>query len=402
MTTTRGTKAEKGDSARTEFLPFARPSITDTEVDAVVRVLRSGWLTTGPVTREFERLFAEYVGSRHAVAVNSATAALHLAMDALNVTQGDEVIVPTWTFAATAEVVAYSGATPVLVDVDEETLNASTETIARAMTARTKAVIVVHFAGMPLDMAALDHVAAAGVPVVEDAAHAFPSRLDSGRLAGTIGRVGAYSFYATKTITTAEGGMLVTDDDAIAERARVMSLHGISRDAWKRYSEAGSWYYEIEEPGFKYNMTDIAAALGIAQLGRADELLTERRRLAGLYRHHLDASDVRDLIDLPTMAGESHAWHLFVVRLRLDRLRIDRAAVIAGLASRRIGASVHFIPLHLHPYYRRRWSTTREQFPVATREFDRVLSLPLWPGLSDEDVLRVVDALAEILRGGRA
>ena len=181
-----------------------------------------------------------------------------------------------------------------------------------------------------------------------------------------------------------------------------MSLHGISRDAWKRYSEAGSWYYEIEEPGFKYNMTDIAAALGIAQLGRADKELTERRRLAGLYRHHLDASDVRDLIDLPTMAGKSHAWHLFVVRLRLDRLHIDRAAVIAGLASRRIGASVHFIPLHLHPYYRRRWSTTREQFPVATREFDRVLSLPLWPGLSDEDVLRVVDALAEILRGGRA
>lgn len=402
MTTPRGTKADKVDSPRPEFLPFARPSITDAEVDGVVRVLRSGWLTTGPVTREFERIFAEYVGSRHAVAVNSATAALHLAMDALNVTQGDEVIVPTWTFAATAEVVAYSGATPVLVDVDEETLNASTETIARAMTARTKAVIVVHFAGMPLDMAALDHVAAAGVPVVEDAAHAFPSRLDSGQLAGTIGRIGAFSFYATKTITTAEGGMLVTDDDAIAERARVMSLHGISRDAWKRYSEAGSWYYEIEEPGFKYNMTDIAAALGIAQLGRADELLTERRRLAGLYRHHLDASDVRDLIDLPTMAGESHAWHLFVVRLRLDRLHIDRAAVIAGLASRRIGASVHFIPLHLHPYYRRRWSTTREQFPVATREFDRVLSLPLWPGLSDEDVLRVVDALAEILRGGRA
>ena len=192
---------------RPDFLPFARPSITDTEVDGVVRVLRSGWPTTGPVTREFERLFAEYVGSRHAVAVNSATAALHLAMDALKVKQGDEVIVPTWTFAATAEVVAYSGATPVLVDVEAETLNASTETIAQAITARTKAVIVVHFAGLPVDMAAVDRVASAGVPVVEDAAHAFPSRLASGRLAGTIGRVGAYSFYATKT-TTAEGGML--------------------------------------------------------------------------------------------------------------------------------------------------------------------------------------------------
>jgi perosamine synthetase len=243
-----------------------------------------------------------------------------------------------------------------------------------------------------------------GIPVVEDAAHSFPSRIggEAGRFAGTIGRVGAYSFYATKTITTGEGGMLVTDDEAVADRARIMSLHGISRDAWNRYTASGSWYYEIEDAGYKYNMTDIAAALGLAQLERAEELVAARRSIAATYADGFRASSAVDLLQLPEDASDgSHAWHLYIVRLELERLAIDRAAVIAALREQGIGASVHFIPLHLHPYYRRRWGTRPEDQPVASREFERVISLPIWPGMSDGDVHRVVRSLAGILDGAR-
>jgi len=386
------------------FLPFARPSIGDAEKAAVLEVLESGWLTTGPRTKAFEAAFAAVTGRRHAVALNSATAALHLALEAFGVDEGDEVIVPTWTFAASAEVVAYRRARPILVDVEAATLNASPQAILDAVTPRTRAVVAVHMAGRP---AAVDALVAAldplGIPVVEDAAHAFPSRIGrlGGRLAGTIGRAGAFSFYATKTITTGEGGMLVTDDDAVADRARRLSLHGISRDAWKRYAAGGSWYYEIEDAGYKYNMTDLAAALGTVQLGRADELLDARRALVAAYREAFAGSAVADLVELPEDEPDgSHAWHLFVLRLRLDRLAIDRAAVIDALAGRGIGASVHFIPLHLHPYYRARgW--TPDQLPVASREYQRVISLPLWPGMGESAVERVVDALDEVLSAAR-
>jgi perosamine synthetase len=392
------------DARDRPFLPFARPSIGDAEKAAVLEVLETGWLTTGPRTKAFEAAFAEVTGSRHAVALNSATAALHLALEAFGVDEGDEVIVPTWTFAASAEVVAYRRARPVLVDIDSATLNASPQAILDAVTPRTRAVVVVHMAGRP---AAVDALVAAldplGIPVVEDAAHAFPSRIGrlGGRLAGTIGRAGAFSFYATKTITTGEGGMLVTDDDTVADRARRLSLHGISRDAWKRYAAGGSWYYEIEDAGYKYNMTDLAAALGTVQLGRADELLEARRALVAAYREAFAGSSVADLVELPEDEPDgSHAWHLFVLRLRLDRLAIDRAAVIDALAGRGIGASVHFIPLHLHPYYRARgW--TPEQLPVATREYPRVISLPLWPGMGESAVERVVDALDDVLSAAR-
>lgn len=388
-----------------EYLPFAKPSITDAERRAVLEVLDSGWLTTGPRTKEFEARFAETVGSRHAIALNSATAALHLALDALGVGSGDEVIVPTWTFAASAEVVVYRGAIPILVDVDGATLNATADTIEEAITPRTKAVMAVHFAGQPMDIGGVvDQLGRRGIPVVEDAAHAFPSRIAGlgGRFAGTIGRVGAFSFYATKTITTGEGGMLVTDEDALADRARLMGLHGISRHAWNRYSAGGSWSYEIEDAGYKYNMTDIAAALGLVQLSRAEELLAARRELATGYRQRFLGSGFDDLLDLPADArDESHAWHLFVVRLRLDRLTIDRAAVMDGLQARGIGASVHFIPLHLHPYYRSRPETTPRALPVASREFQRVISLPIWPGMTNVDLDRVVCALGEILTPAR-
>jgi perosamine synthetase len=387
------------------YLPFARPSITEREKQAVLDVLDSGWLTTGPRTKLFEERFAATVGTRHAIALNSATAALHLALEALGVGPDDEVIVPTWTFAASGEVVTYRGARPVLVDVDARTLNATPEAILAAVTPRTRAVIAVHIAGLPVEIERLvGLLEPRGIAIVEDAAHAFPSRIGgtTGRYAGTFGRAGAFSFYATKTITTGEGGMLVTDDDAIAERARIMSLHGISRDAWNRYAASGSWYYEIEDAGYKYNMTDIAAALGLVQLERAEELLGARREIAAAYSDAFLASAAADLIELPEDADDgSHAWHLYIVRLALDRLTLDRAAVIAALRDDGIGSSVHFIPLHLHPYYRRRWGTRPEDHPVATREYERVISLPIWPGMGESDIRRVVVSLASILDRAR-
>lgn len=387
------------------FLPFARPSITDREKQAVLEVLDSGWLTTGPRTKEFERAFAARVGVGHAVALNSATAALHLALEALGVGPGDEVIVPTWTFASSAEVVVYRGARPVLVDVDRLTLNMTPEAVLAAITPRTRAVVAVHVAGLPVEIERLVALLEPrGIAVVEDAAHAFPSRLDggTGRYVGTVGRAGAYSFYATKTITTGEGGMLVTDDEDLANRARVMGLHGISRDAWNRYTASGSWYYEIEDAGYKYNMTDIAAALGLVQLERSDELLAARRHLAARYADRLGGGPVAYLLELPVdPTGGSHAWHLYIVRLALDRLTIDRGTVIDRLKALGIGASVHFIPLHLHPYYRSRWGYAPEDLPVAKAEYERVISLPIWPGMTDVDVDRVADGLGEILAAER-
>ncbi len=393
-----------GEESR-PFLPFARPSITASERSAVLEVLDSGWLTTGPRTKAFEAAFAAFTGARHAVALNSATAALHLALEALGVGEDDEVIVPTWTFAACAEVVAYLRGRVVLVDVDPDTLNITPEIALAAVTPRTRAVIAVHFAGRPLEIerlvAVLDPL---GIPVIEDTAHAFPSRIGGpdGRLAGTVARVGAYSFYATKTITTGEGGMLVTGDDRIADRARQMSLHGISQDAWKRYTAGGSWYYEIEDAGFKDNMTDMAAALGLAQLARADELLEARRALVEAYRSGIASAGIGDLVELPADAPDgSHAGHLFVIRLRLDRMAIDRAAVIEAMTALGIGTSVHFIPLHMHPYHRRIGGWTPEQFPVAERVYPRVISLPLWPGMTEADSGRVVDGLRRVLEPAR-
>jgi dTDP-4-amino-4,6-dideoxygalactose transaminase len=387
------------------FLAFHRPSIGEREKSAVLEVMDSGWLTVGPRTKAFEAAFAEYVGARHAIALNSATAALHLAMDAFGVGAGDEVIVPTWTFAASAEVAVYEGARPVLVDIDPVTLNARVEDLLAAITPRTKAIVAVHLAGRPMAIEELVREAdTRGIKVVEDAAHSFPSRIGGpgGPMAGTVGHVGAYSFYATKTISTGEGGMLVTDDDTIADRARLMSLHGISRSAWNRYAAAGSWSYEIEDAGFKYNMTDLAAAIGLVQLSRAEELLGARQGLAAAYREAFAASSIADLVELPTDADDgSHAWHLFILRLRPDRLTIDRGAVIERLKELGIGTSVHFIPLHLHPYYQGTWGYAPTDLPTATREFGRVISLPLWPGMTGADTERVVDAFDRILGSAR-
>ncbi len=388
--------------ARTDgAIAFHRPAIGEAEIRAVVEVLESGWLTTGERSLEFERAVAERLGVRHAVAVNSATAALHLALEALGIGRGDEVIVPTYTFAASAEVVRYLGARPRLVDVDPATANVRASDIESHIGPRTRAIEVVHIGGLSAEMEPILELARHhGLAVVEDAAHALPA-IHNGTSAGTWGDVGALSFYATKTVTTGEGGMLVTGSDEIADRARVMRLHGISRDAWKRYAAGGSWYYEIEDVGFKYNLTDLAAAIGLVQLRRADETRLARERIADAYDVRLRELGLEDLVALPARppAGDVHAWHLYPIRLREETVRrgVDRGAVIEALKAGGIGTSVHFIPLHLHPYYRRTFGYAPDDLPVAAAEYEREISLPIYPDLADADVDYVVERLSEIL-----
>jgi dTDP-4-amino-4,6-dideoxygalactose transaminase len=403
-------------SAPSREIPFHRPAIGEAEKAAVMEVLDSGWLTTGERTLRFEAAFKERLGVRHAVAVNSATAALHLALEGLAIGPDDEVIVPTYTFASSGEVVRYLGARPRLADVDPVTCNLTPATIEAQLRPATKAIQVVHIAGLVADMAPiLDLAERHGLAVVEDAAHALPAT-NGGRHAGTLGTAGAFSFYATKTVTTGEGGMLVTESDELADRARTMRLHGISRDAWKRYTAEGSWFYEIEDAGFKYNLTDLAAAIGLVQLGRADELRVARERIAALYDERLRELGLENEVDLPARpaAADAHAWHLYMLRLRDGRpgdgaghagsaghadLAARRAEVIEALKADGIGTSVHFIPLHLHPYYRRTYGYAPGDLPVAERQYEREISLPIYPDLADEDVDRVATSLNRALTG---
>ena len=377
-------------------IPFARPSLGREEEEAVLAVLRSGWLTTGPVTREFEIEFARFVGARRALAVNSATAGLHLAVEALGIGPDDQVLTTPYTFAATAEVIRYVGAHPVFVDIDDRTLNIDPRLVERACREnqpRRRALLPVHVGGLPCDMPALTAAAsAAGLPVIEDCAHAFPVETADGFL-GTIGRVGVFSFYANKTITTGEGGMIVTDDEKLAERMSVMRLHGIDRESWDRYtSAANSWYYEIVAPGYKYNLTDIASALGRVQLSKARELKARRARIARFYLEELAGCGwLRLPADHP-----GHAWHLFYIRLVPGALSINRDEFIRALAARGIGASVHYTPLHMMPYYRRTYGFHPEDFPVSLAASQACLSLPLYPDLSDQDAHDVVAAVKAV------
>lgn len=381
--------------ARQTFLPFALPHITTAEIDEVVDTLRSGWLTTGQKTKRFEREFAACVEAPYAVAVNSATAAMHLALDAIGLQPGDEVIVPVYTFTATAEVVEYFRARPVFVDVDPLTCNLDPEQLERLITPRTRAVIVVHMAGLPAEMDAILAIARAhNVVVIEDAAHAFPARYQ-GKMVGSIGDLTAFSFYATKTLATGEGGMLTTANQQYADRAAMMSLHGISRDAWKRYSAEGSWYYEVQQVGYKYNMTDIAASLGLHQLARREWLLERRRSIARRYTEAF--SQLPQVETPPESAYCEHAWHLYILRLHLERLDISRDAFIQELTRANIGTSVHFIPLHLHPFYRDTYHLKANDFPVALHAYQRAISLPIYPGMTDEDVEDVIAALEYIV-----
>lgn len=379
------------------FVPFAVPDITESEVEAAANAIRSGWLTTGQNAAAFEKEFAQFLGGgMEAVAVNSATAGLHLALEAAGIEPGDEVIVPTWTFTASAEVVRYLGAEPVLVDVAPDTLNIDLAAAEAAVTPRTRAIIPVHFAGLPVDGEQLARFARRhNLIVVEDAAHAFPAAT-SGRMVGAgSSDATVFSFYATKTMTTGEGGMLVTSRADIADRARTMRLHGISRDVFDRYtSTKPSWFYEVVAPGYKYNLTDPAAAIGRVQLSRARDMADRRAALAAHYDRELSGLP----LELPThaMDGEEHAWHLYVVRID-DALALTRDSFVAQMAERGVGTSVHFIPLHLHPYWRDRSGLRPEDLPVASREFSRAVSLPLFSSMSAEQQSAVVDAVKAVV-----
>ena len=385
---------------RPTFLPFSQPDTDETEIAQVSSAIRSGWITTGPKTAEFEAAFAAYAGVRHAVAVNSGTAAMHLALEAIGLREQDEVITTPYTFAATAEVIRYFRARPVLVDVEPSTLNIDPARIEAVITPRTRAILPVHLAGIAAAMdEILDVARRHDLLVVEDAAHSLPT-LYRGRLVGTIGDVTCFSFYATKSLTTGEGGMVCTDNDAWADRCRVMSLHGISRNAWNRYSAEGSWYYEILAPGYKYNLTDVAAAMGLAQLAKLDRMRDRRAAVAKRYSEAFaGVAELEVPPDAP--AGGRHAWHLYMLRLRLERLRIDRAAFVEALRSENIGVSVHFIPLHVHPYYRDTYGYRPEDFPVAYREYLREVSLPIYSRMTEGDVDDVIRAVVEVISRSR-
>jgi dTDP-4-amino-4,6-dideoxygalactose transaminase len=379
-----------------KFIPFHIPTIDEDEIQSVVETLKSGWLTTGPKVKRFEEDFAKYLGCRHAIAVNSGTAALHLALDAIGIREGDEVIVPAMTFAATAEVVLYFKAQPILVDCQRDTLNLDPTQIEAAITSKTKAIIPVHFGGQPCEMdRILDIAKKHNLRVIEDAAHALPAS-DNGHTVGAIGDITCFSFYATKTITTGEGGMATTENSEWAERMRMMSLHGISHDAWKRYTKEGSWYYEILSPGFKYNLTDIAAAIGIEQLKKCDEFWEARQRIAMNYAKAF--ADLQE-IQVPACRNDvQHAWHLFVVQLNLERLKINRNQFIETLREKQIGTSVHFIPLHLHPYYRDKFGYKPEDFPNASEAFERIISFPIYPKMTEGNVRDVIVAVRQLIQ----
>lgn len=378
-----------------ERVSFAPPAIGDEEIAEVVDVLRSGWLTTGSRTRAFEEAFAAYVGAPGALALSSCTAAMHTALVALGVGPGDEVITSTMTFAASVNVIEHVGARPVLVDVEPDTLNLDPECVAEAITERTRAILPVHYAGHPAELDPIEELARShGLVVLEDAAHAFPAQY-RGRWIGDGANPTAFSFYCTKNLTTGEGGML-TADPAFLDDARVLSLHGMSRDAWRRYEKGGSWQYDVSLPGYKYNMSDIQAAIGLAQLRKIEAFQSRRRDIVRAYD---DAFGGLDALELPVARPHvQHAWHLYVLRIRQGTLRIDRARFIEELSLRGIGASVHFIPMHLHSYYRDRYGYAPMAFPVAYENFGRLLSLPLSAGLSAGDVDAVIEAVLDIVQ----
>jgi dTDP-4-amino-4,6-dideoxygalactose transaminase len=386
-------------------LRFAAPSIGEDEVAAVVDTLRSGWLTTGPRTAEFERRFATAVGAEAALACSSGTAALHLGIIAAGVGPGDVVLTTPLTFCSTVHVIEHQGARPVLVDVDPESLNISPAGLAKAVAelgSPPAALLPVHLAGLPAAMPDILRIAEeCGAAVIEDAAHALGASVGGRPVGDTsvgrgVPRAAAFSFYVTKSITTGEGGML-TGDHALVQKAREWSLHGMSRDAWNRYGAGGSWRYSVTQPGFKYNLSDIQSALGLVQLGRADEFLTRRQAIAQMYDTAFDELDEIRPVSRPSDAG--HAWHLYMIRVLRDRSPVTRDELVASLAGQGIGTSVHFIPIHRLEYYRNRYGYAPEDFPVANAAFEELLSLPIYPAMTDEDVWDVVAAVQDAVAG---
>jgi dTDP-4-amino-4,6-dideoxygalactose transaminase len=380
---------------KNDFLLFHKPFISEEEVDEIVDTVRSGWISMGPKTIRFENSFSEYIGVNKSVAVSSWTAAGHLSLEAFGINEGDEVIVPTMTFPATAEIVCYFKAKPVIVDVDEDTLNISLDAVEKAISPKTKAIIPVHYGGQPCDLDEIHEIAKKhNLKVLEDAAHSLPAKY-KGKTIGTISDVTCFSFYATKTLSTGEGGMICTNDEEIAERVKIMRLHGINRDAWKRYTESGSWYYEVVAPGYKYNFTDLQASLGLPQLKKVNAMWDSRKRIAAKYTEAL--KDL-DMIQLHTIKPDrDSSWHLFPVRLYLDRLTKNRAQIINELREKNIGVGVHFMPVHQHLYYSETFNLSDADYPVASAAFPRLMSLPIYPGMTDENVDKVIDVLIDTL-----
>jgi perosamine synthetase len=378
-----------------DYLLFHKPFISEEEIEEMVDTLRSGWLSMGPKTIRFEEEFNKYIGSKKSVAVSSWTAAGHLTLEAFGIEKGDEVIVPTMTFPATAEIVCYFGAIPVIVDVDKDTLNISLEEIEKAITPKTKAIIPVHYGGQPCDLDEIQEIAKIHkLKVLEDAAHSLPATY-KGKKIGTISDVTCFSFYATKTLSTGEGGMICTNDQEIAERCAIMRLHGINRDAWKRYSESGSWYYEVVAPGYKYNFTDLQASLGLPQLKKVDTMWEWRKKISSRY---FEGFKDLDLLTLPFIKDDRESsWHLFPVRLNLEMLTKNRAQIIDELKKHNIGVGVHFMPVHQHLYYSETFKLDDKNYPVASATFPRLMSLPIYPGMTDNSVEKVISTVTEIL-----
>jgi dTDP-4-amino-4,6-dideoxygalactose transaminase len=395
MSSTTGRLASLGGApVRDKFLPLAVPSIGAREKALVLETLESGWITTGPRALELGNRIAELAGARHGLAVSSATAALHLGLVGCGVKHGDEVIVPTYTFVACANVVEHCGARPVLVDIEPDTLCLSPRSVEAAITKKTRAIMPVDIGGHPADLDGIEAIAKArGIPLVEDAAHALGAAWGD-RPVGSRATATAFSFYATKNLTTGEGGAVVTNDEDLHELMRSLSLHGMSRDAWLRYTDKGSWYYEITAPGYKYNLSDVLAAIGVGQLERFTEMQARRRELAAHYDRLLaDVAEIRRPVVRP---GVTHARHLYAIALELERLTIDRAVFIRELKAENIGSSVHFIPIHLHPHFRSSLGYTEGSFPAAEHAYARAISLPMFPTMTDRDVEDVCAAVKKI------
>jgi len=390
---------------RTSFLPFSTPSVGEEEITEVAETLRSGWITSGPKTRRFEQELSEYNGSQYTIAVSSCTAGLHSALAALGIGPDDDVIVPTLTFCSSANVVVHLGARPVLVDVGMD-FNVTAETIEKAITENTKAIMVVHFGGLACDLETIDRIAERhGVALVQDAAHAIGSEYHGAKIGSDVlaarglNDVTVFSFYPTKNMTTGEGGMIATASEQLAQKMRLLTLHGLSRSAWTRNTSEGSWYYEVTVPGYKYNMTDIQASLGIHQLRRLDAFISTRQQYASLYDQAF--ADMPEIVTPITYADRSHAYHLYVIRLHLERLTINRDQFIEELRLLNIGSSVHFIPVHLHPFYRKTFDYRPGDFPVAEDLYQQIISLPLFPRMTREDVESVIDGVRKVVRNNK-
>lgn len=381
-------------NSETEFIPFHRPYFDEDEISEVTDTIKSGWWTMGPKTQKFEEEFRKYIGSEYAVSTSSWTTGAHLVLEALGLKPGDEVIVPAITFTASAEVVCYFNAKPVIVDVDIDTLNISPEEIKKHITSKTRAIIAVHYAGLPCEMDLIRAIAKNhNLFILEDAAHALPAWLNGEKI-GKLGDAVCFSFYATKTLSAGEGGMICTNNEKIAQRCKLMRLHGINKDAWKRYDNDGDWFYEVTAPGYKYNLTDIQSALALAQLKKLEMMWTKRKIIAERYNE-----GVKDNCFVKTPAivkNRESAYHLYTIQIELERLKINRAQFINELKNRGIGTSVHFIPLYRHSFYREKFSLSPDNFPVSENIFNRIISLPIWPGMNDTQIERVINNVNEV------